>query len=78
MVFKEGMSAFIVESNRFIREVVIVKRRGNLYIIKFVDNNGGIQVRGSRLFSTRNEAEKSIPNTRESNKRYLSPYQYLR
>ena len=78
MVFKKGMSAFIVESNRFIREVVIVKRRGNSYIIKFVDINGGIQVRGSRLFATRNEAEKSIPNTRESNKRYLSPYEYLR
>lgn len=55
MVFKEGTSAFIVESNRLVREVVIVKRTGNLYVIKFADNNGGIQVRGSRLFSTRDE-----------------------
>lgn len=77
MVFKEGTSVFIIESNRLVREVVIVKRTGNLYVIKFADNNGGIQVRGSRLFSTRDEAEKSVPNVRESKKRYLSPYEYL-
>ena len=77
MVFKEGTSAFIVESNRLVREVVIVKRTGNLYIIKFADNNGGIQVRGSRLFPTKDEAEKSVPYVRESKKRYLSPYEYL-
>lgn len=77
MVFKEGTSAFIVESNRLIREVVIVKRTGSFYIVKFADNNGGIQVRGSRLFASRDDAEKSVPNVRESKKGYRSPYEYL-
>ena len=52
MVFKEGTTAFIVESNRIIREVIIVKRTGNFYIVRFANSGGGIQIRGSRLFAT--------------------------
>ena len=59
MVFKEGTTAFIVESNRIIREVIIVKRTGNLYIVRFANNDGGVRVRGSRLFATREDAEKT-------------------
>lgn len=77
MVFKEGTSAFIVESNRLVREVVIVKRTGNLYIIRFADSNGGIQVREGRLFVSREAAEATVSNVRENKKRYLSPYEYL-
>lgn len=77
MEFKEGTAAFIVESNRIIREVIIVKRTGNLYIVRFANNDGGIQVRGSRLFATREEAEKTVPYVREKEKRSISPYYYL-
>ena len=77
MMFKEGTSAFIVESNRLVREVVIVKRTGNFYIVKFADSNGGIQLRGSRLFATQEEAEKSVPIVREKKKGYKSPYEFL-
>ena len=77
MMFKESTFAFIVESNRLVREVEIAKKTGNLYIVRFTDNNGGIQVRGSRLFSTKDETEKSVQNVRENKKRYLSPYEYL-
>ena len=77
MVFKEGTTAFIVESNRIIREVIIVKRTGNLYIVRFANNDGGIQVRGSRLFANREDAEKTVPYVREKEKRSISPYYYL-
>lgn len=77
MVFKEGTTAFIVESNRIIREVIIVKRTGNLYIVRFANNDGGIRVRGSRLFTTREDAEKNVPYVREKEKRSISPYYYL-
>lgn len=77
MVFKEGTSAFIIESNRLVREVVIVKRTGNLYIVRFADSNGGIQVREGRIFASRENAEATVPNVRENKKRYLSPYEYL-
>lgn len=77
MMFKEGTSAFIVESNRLIREVTIKRRMGDFYIVKFVDSNGGIQLRSNRLFATREDAEKTIPNVKGTKRRYLSPYEYL-
>lgn len=77
MMFKEGTSAFIVESNRLIREVTIKRRSGDFYIVKFADSNGGIQLRGNRLFATREDAEKTIPNVKGSRKRHRSPYEYL-
>ena len=43
MTFEIGSTAYIVESNRIIREVTIVKRNGNFYIIRF-GTRGGIQV----------------------------------
>ena len=51
MKFETGSTAYIVESNRLIREVKIVKQSGDFYIIRF-DTSGGIQVRSSRLFET--------------------------
>jgi len=77
MMFKEGTSAFIVESNRLVRKVTVKKRTGDFYIVKFEDSNGGIQLRGNRLFATREDAEKTIPNVKGTKRRYLSPYEYL-
>ena len=77
MVFKEGTTVFIVESNRIIREVIIVKRTGNFYIVRFANSGGGIRIRGSRLFATMEQAEKMLPNVREKEKRIISPYYYL-
>ena len=45
MTFEIGSTAYIVESNRIIREVTIVKRNGNFYIIRF-GTRGGIQATG--------------------------------
>lgn len=77
MMFKEGSTAFIVESNHLIREVTVVKCKGDMYIVKFTNSNGGIQIRGTRLYSTREGAEKTIPNVKGSKKGYRSPYDYL-
>lgn len=77
MVFKEGTSAFIVESNRLVRKVTVKRRLGDFYVVKFVDSNGGIQLRGNRLFATREDAEQTIPNVKGIKKRYLSPHEYL-
>lgn len=59
--FEEGDTAWIVESNRFIRKVYIVRPTAGFYIVKFADSDGAIQVRGSRLFATEEEAKKSVP-----------------
>lgn len=57
---KAGDTAFIVESNRFIREVEIKSCAGGMYLIKFKDSGGGIKVKKHRLFSTKEEAEAFI------------------
>ena len=58
--YQVGDIAYIVESNRFIREVKITKYIAGSYIIKFVDSGGGIRVHESRLFPTEEDARNTI------------------
>jgi hypothetical protein len=58
--YKEGDIAYIVESNRFIKEVMIKKYASGSNIIKFLDSNGGIRVHESRPFPNVDEARNSI------------------
>jgi hypothetical protein len=74
--FKPGDTAFLIESNRVITEVTVVRCSGSLYVIKF-KNGGGIQVKGHRLYATREEAETQISTLKHTEKRgYRSPYDY--
>ena len=66
--FKPGDKAFIVESNRTVREVTVIRHSGGMYLIRFAEG-GGIQVRGHRLFVSQEE-------DKEMSKRYRSPYEY--
>lgn len=51
MKFEVGSTAYIVESNRIVSEVTVVKRSGDFYTVRS-DRNGGIQVKSSRLFAS--------------------------
>ena len=74
--FMAGEKAFIVESNRRIREVEIRSTAGGMYLIKFLDSGGGIKVKESRLFATHEDAEKSLPGYKpEPQKR--NQYDYM-
>lgn len=53
-------TAFLVESNRNIREVKILKVGGGFYTIRFTDSGGGIKVKEHRLFTTKEDAEASL------------------
>ena len=70
-----GSHVFIIESNRTITKVVIAARRGDFYTIRFL-NGGAIQLRESRIFFTKEEAESKIPAKAEIKHRYCSPYDY--
>lgn len=76
MTFKTGSTAYIVESNRIIREVTIVKRNGDFYIIRF-GTRGGIQVRSNRLFASYEDADSFIHKKTEKMTGYRSPYDYI-
>ena len=67
--FKKGDTAYFVESNYKVREVQILNTAGGLYLIKF-DNGGGIRVKEHRLFSTKEEAEATLPK-KEPTKRKM-------
>ena len=70
-----GSHVFIVESNRTITEVVVAARRGDFYTVRFLDG-GAIQLRQSRIFLSREDAEKKIPARGEEKRRYYSPYDF--
>ena len=59
--YNPGDTAFIVESSRFIREVKVLKIVGGFVTLRFVDRDGGIKLRESRLFPTKEAAEASLP-----------------
>ena len=68
-----GSVAYIVESNRIIREVKIVRCSGGIFLVKFPDTGGGIQVKRHRLFATKEEAKSSIVKLEK--KKYTNPYE---
>ena len=70
-----GSHVFIIESNRTITEMVVAARRGDFYTLRFL-NGGAIQLRRSRIFHTREDAEEKIPALVETKRRYRSPYDY--
>ena len=71
---KVGDTAYIVESNRYEREVEIRRCSGGMFLVLFTDSGGGIQVKAHRLFATREEAEKSIEKASEIKKVRGNPY----
>lgn len=74
-----GDNAFIIESNRIVREVIVLKRSRDFYTVRFVENtSGGIQLRASRLFISEEEAENCISNKKVQKRTgFCSPYDYL-
>ena len=59
--YSPGDTAFIVESSRVIREVKVLKIAGGFATLRFADSDGGIKLRESRLFPTKEAAEASLP-----------------
>lgn len=48
---KTHQKVYIIESNRTVRQVEIIKLVGNFAVVKF-ENGGGIQVSTKRLYET--------------------------
>ncbi len=72
--FKTGDRAFILESNRIVREVEGERCSGGMYIIRFAEG-GGIQVKGHKLFATQEEAKAGMAGNRPG--KYQSPHSYV-
>ena len=62
--YKPGDIGYIVESALVVREVMVHSISGGFCTLRFTDTNGGIKVRESRLFPTREAAIASLPRTK--------------
>ena len=58
--YKAGDIAWIVESTIFVKEVEIVNVKGGFVTLRFKGSSGGMRVRESRLYKTKEEAEKVV------------------
>lgn len=67
-VFHPGDTAYLIHSNRFVREVTVMSTAcGGMCSVRFNDANGGIRVRSSRLFQSKEDAERHLPTRRNIN-----------
>ena len=75
---KVGNIAYIVESNRFVREVKIIRYSGGLYLVRFTNSGGGFKIRENSLFPTQELAENSIKKTNITEKKKVprNPYDF--
>ena len=66
--FFSGDTAYLIHSNHFIREVTIMSAdNSGMCSVRFNDANGGIRVRSSRLFQSKEDAERNLPTRRNIN-----------
>ena len=64
---KMGDTAYLVHSNRFVREVTVTRVDGyGMCSVRFADAAGGIRVRINRLFQTKEEAEHQMSALRRT------------
>ena len=73
VLMKEGIIAYIIESNRKIRRVTVAHVVGNMALVKF-DEGGGIRVPINRLYGSEEEAIKELRYKTEVKK---PPHNYL-
>lgn len=62
--FKTGDIAYLVESNRYIREGKIGQFQGGLYMYHFIEG-GAIRVKEHRLYSSEEEAQAYLDTFRK-------------
>ncbi len=63
--FTPGTEAFIVTNGRRVRPVRILYEDHGLYTLLFTDTQGVVRLKQTRLFSTKEEAEKTIKRNEE-------------
>lgn len=70
-IIEVGSKVFVIESNWYIIEAEVLDRSGDFYLIRF-EGSGGIRIRGSRLFMTREEAEAQL-SVKQSHRGHIVP-----
>lgn len=58
--YKYGQIVYIVESGNRVTEGTIINYSGGLYTIRLIETGGAIKLRESRLFLSKEEAQKTV------------------
>lgn len=58
--YEPGTTAYIIENNRIVSEVVVIASSGDFVTVKFLSKGAALRLRKSKVFPTREEAQKHI------------------
>ena len=58
--FKPGDTVYLIGNARFIEEATVVMTVAGFVTIRFTERSGGTRVRESRLYATKEDAERVI------------------
>lgn len=72
--FRKGQTVFFVRSGMEVREAIVLNVAGGFCTIRFVASGGGIRVRETKLYATKEEAEEQIQKTVEKKRGSYKPY----
>ncbi len=73
--YRIGDQVYFIESNYKISEGLVINRTGEFYVVRYKNGDGGLRLRETRLFSSREEAENKFSKS-EIRTRFRSPYDY--
>lgn len=59
--FKAGETAYIIENNHRIRQVIVKSYAGGFYVVRFTDKDAGACLRESRLYPSEDAAKAALP-----------------
>lgn len=70
-----GSHVFIIESNRIITEVIVTAERGDFCVLR-LPSGGAIQLRKSRVFVSKEDAKRQIPEKEPAQRGFHRPPHY--
>lgn len=60
-MFRSGDKAYIIDNGIRLCEVTVIKATRDLCIVKYIDTGAIIRIRKSRLYNSKDEANKALP-----------------
>ncbi len=72
--YKKDQIVYFVRSNVEVKEAKIINCANGFCTIRFLDTFGGIRVRDSKLYATKEEAEQHVTNHSKAKRQNYKPY----
>lgn len=63
--YAKGQTVFIIQSKLYLRQAKVLHYRDGFYVIRFADSKGGVCLRQSRLYGSKDAAETVIEKAKK-------------